>query len=307
MANFSLASFTSASNTTSGGSNAADVSLEVSDVITLILNAITCPFTVLLNVLVIMAVKRRSRLQTNSNILLTHLAIIDASTGLLGQPTFILWQIFLLLGVSSSVAIKNLHFDVMSTLLVASCFHLMMVTFERLIAMKFTMYYLIIVTDSTINLAVLLVWIMSLIIGFFRIIKNLQIFFFLSSIVISSCIFSVTFSYMILYHETSRHKKKMKAQQLRLEEIETFTRENKALKTTVFVVGAVFICFLPVCFCFMLLTPGIYDVCIINEALMQTFAMINSFVNPLIYCWRQKEMRKFVFRIRTHAVHSVSE
>ncbi|RMX38771.1 hypothetical protein pdam_00024720 [Pocillopora damicornis] len=103
MANFSLASFTSASNTTSGESNAADVSLEISDVITLILNAITCPFTVLLNVLVIMAVKRRSRLQTNSNILLTRLAIIDASTGLLGQPTFILWQIFLLLGVSSSV------------------------------------------------------------------------------------------------------------------------------------------------------------------------------------------------------------
>ena len=47
-------------------------------VINLIINIIACPFTVLLNVMVIMAVKRRTRLQTNSNILLACLAATDA-------------------------------------------------------------------------------------------------------------------------------------------------------------------------------------------------------------------------------------
>jgi len=47
---------------------------QVSFIINLIVNGITCPFTVLINVLVIMAVKRRRRLQGNSNILLACLA-----------------------------------------------------------------------------------------------------------------------------------------------------------------------------------------------------------------------------------------
>ena len=44
---------------------------------------------VLFNVMVIMAVKRRQRLQTNSNILLACLAATDALTGLITQPAFI--------------------------------------------------------------------------------------------------------------------------------------------------------------------------------------------------------------------------
>ena len=56
-----------------------------------IINGITCPFTVLLNVLVIMAVKRRPRLRSKANILLACLAATDAATGLTAQLTFILW------------------------------------------------------------------------------------------------------------------------------------------------------------------------------------------------------------------------
>ena len=46
-------------------------------IINIIINGITCPLTVLLNVLVIMAVKRRPGLQTNTNILLACLAATD--------------------------------------------------------------------------------------------------------------------------------------------------------------------------------------------------------------------------------------
>ena len=51
-----------------------NIALEVSYIFTIIINSITCPFTVLLNVLVIMATKRRPRLQGNANILLACLA-----------------------------------------------------------------------------------------------------------------------------------------------------------------------------------------------------------------------------------------
>ena len=54
----------------------------------IIINRLACPFTVLLNLLVILVVKRRPSLQSNRNILLSCLAITDLLTGLLVQPLF---------------------------------------------------------------------------------------------------------------------------------------------------------------------------------------------------------------------------
>jgi len=68
-----------------------NVPVLVSLISTVIINGLSCPLTVLLNVLVIMAVKSRPRLQTNTHILLAYLAATDAVlAGVLVQPSFIL-------------------------------------------------------------------------------------------------------------------------------------------------------------------------------------------------------------------------
>lgn len=64
-------------------------------------------------------------------------------------------------------------------------------------------------------------------------------------VVLFSCTVFVVFSYAILYRETRHHEKKIKAQQLPQEKVERFARESKVLKTTVYVIGAVVICFVP--------------------------------------------------------------
>ena len=56
----------------------ASVSLGVSYILTIIINSITSPFTVLLNLLVRKTVIKIPRLRTNSNILLACLAVTDA-------------------------------------------------------------------------------------------------------------------------------------------------------------------------------------------------------------------------------------
>ena len=77
-----------------------DVANKVGLVMTIVINSVTSPFTVLLNLLVIMAVKRRASLQSNANFLLACLAVTDALTGLIAQPSFVLWRKFLLLGTT---------------------------------------------------------------------------------------------------------------------------------------------------------------------------------------------------------------
>ena len=53
---------------------------------------------------------------------------------------------------------------------------------------------------------------------------------YIKSLISIPCIVLVGFAYVILYHETRRHRRKIKTQQLPQEEVERSTRENKALK-----------------------------------------------------------------------------
>ena len=257
--------------------------------------------------MVIMAVKRRPRLQTNSNILLACLAATDALTGLIVQPSFIVWKISQLLGAGNSQAILNFHDAFLNAAVLSSSFHLMLVTFERLLAIKFTMRYSNVITEKNIKIAVTVFWIIAFTSGTFRLLKMQLIFLLVEfTVVLVSCILFIPLAYMMLYRETRRHQKMIKTQQLPQEEVERFTKKNKALKTTVFVVGAVIFCLLPGVVYLILFFAGFSQSSLLFlESWLRTCGMINSLLNPLIYCWRQKEMRKFVLR-RSQVVHPVN-
>ncbi|XP_078363931.1 trace amine-associated receptor 13c-like [Oculina patagonica] len=278
-----------------------NVPLDINIIITVIFNCITCPFTVLLNVLVIMAVKRRPRLQTYTNILLACLAVTDTLTGLLVQPTFILYHI-------DRHMFKPYHFPHNSILLfftVSSAVHLVIVTCERLIAIKFTMHYPYLVTNRTIKKAVITCWVVALICTIVRTLKpSRKLGDAIVALVLILCIVFIAVCYVILYLETLRHRKQIKTQQLPQEEVERFAKESKALKTTVYVVGAVMLCFLPMATAFVMYATGLKIA--FSSPWIRTCVMLNSLLNPLIYCWRQKEMRQFVFRIKPSAVAAIN-
>ena len=291
MVDVSLTSFTNFTNKTSREDDTADVPPVAGAIIIIIINTITCPCTVLLNVLVIKAVKTTPRLRTNSNILLACLAVTDALTGLLGQPLFVLWKIFLFFGLSDSGTVEGCYTTTIIVIIIASYFHLILVTLERLVAVK------------KMKRAVLVAWILAFISGVFRVLKMALVLRSLSGLFIFSCILFIAFAYFVMYRETRLQQEKIKTQQLPQQEVERFNKQNKALKTTVFVVGAVIICLLPLCFCLILLVTCFCDICTTIAPLARTCAVLNSLVNPLIYCWRQKEMRNVIFGIRTQVAH----
>ena len=152
MAKLSGPNFTNVTEMNAQGDK-GNLAQEVS-IITVIINSITCPFTAVINVLVMIAVKRRRRLQSNTNILLACLAVTDAVTGLAVQPSLIVWKTFNYNGIESSVA-GEFHKFSLRTLTLCSSLHLILITCERLIAIKFTMSYPYIVTKWKIKVAVI--------------------------------------------------------------------------------------------------------------------------------------------------------
>ena len=291
--------FTNTTNKYTNGGTPNDP-LQISYIITVIINIITSPVIVLLNVLVIMAVIRRPRLQSYPNILLACLAVTDVLNGLITQPLFVLCGILELLGMNEpEVILCSFHYAFLRSLSVCSCLHLMLITCDRLIAIKFALRYPRLVTAHSIKVAVTTVWIVSLFPGVIRPINNElleTIFIFLVAFTFIFCILFIVVSYVILYFEILRHRKMIKTQQLPQNEVERFAKEHKALKTTVYVVGALLLCFVPVIL--ILVLTGVGLPIYVSVPWIRTFVILNSLFNPLIYCWRQEEMREFAFRFK---------
>ena len=272
----------------------------------IIINGITCPFTFILNVLVIAAVKRRPRLQSNANIMLACLAVTDVLTGLTAQPLYAIWMTLETLGISNC-ALYLVYELFFTTLAPCSFLHLTLVVLERLVAIKFPFRYHLIVTMRNIKLAVPFCWVYGIL--YCMVLQfgdnKFMMYYIWVALPFVSCFVFIIVSYLVLYFETRRHQRRIKTQQLPREDVERYVTDNRALKTTVFVVGSVSLCLVPMCFYYLLRAFGVHLVKESNRAMLRTFLMLNSFLNPLIYCWRQKEMRQYLFKCSTQVVHPV--
>ena len=110
----------------------------VAFVFVIVMSIITCPFTEVLNALVMIAVKIKRRLRTKSNIAIACLAATDGLMGLVGQPIFIAVTVSLLKGETSNetCTLQQLSRISVRLLAVASLFHLVLMNVERYMAIK---------------------------------------------------------------------------------------------------------------------------------------------------------------------------
>ena len=266
-------------------------------IIRIVISLASCPFTILLNISVILAVKKTPRLQSKPNILLACLAATDAFIGLTAQPSYIFFATLQGFGMNSLA--QTVRFHLQDRALVAgisnSLLHLMLVTFERLVAIKFTIRYPYVITEKNIKMTVAAFWAIALCTWGMGYITHYVVLF-TAGPLIASCVIFISISYVILYRETLRHEERIKTDQIAQQEVEIFLKENKALKTTVYVVGSLILCFLPG---FLVVLSIKIDSLSLEKSddivgWSRLFTMLNSLLNPLIYFWRDKEMRKLV-------------
>lgn len=131
-------------------------------VLAAVIESLSCPFTVLLNALVMVAVKTKRHLQTHLNILLASLALTDLMVGLVVQPLHITTTVFHLQGKGPDEVC-----EIMSAFLVsffsfsaASLFHLALLSRERYLAIKYPFNHGTVVTKPRLMTAsiLILVW-----------------------------------------------------------------------------------------------------------------------------------------------------
>ena len=204
--------------------------------------------------------------------------------------------------VSKVARLKAVTSFFLRILTVCSSLHLILITCERLIAVKFTMSYPCIVTKRKFKVAVIFSWAFSL--------TSQGTGYFSNNIILNNF-----FNYGLPYPFRHRNlcctvpwiappRTQDKTQKMPPKEVERLVKENKVLNTTAFVVSAVLLSFLPMAFGLAIssIVVGVKrdlnlnTVLVVWVPLARPCTVLNLLLNLLIYCLRQKEMRKFVFR-----------
>ena len=257
-----------------------------------VLNLAACPFTILLNALIMVAVKTKRRLQTHPNILLACLALTDLMVGLVVQPLYITKTIFILQGkdahnfcdieVAFSVSFAMFYFAIV--------FHSLVISGERYLAIKHTFIHATVVTKARLIISSAAAWIAAIIFFLFAS-AYLNVAFFIAYVIILS---AIAWLQIFVYKEARRHEKQILSQQVSVEAKEKFKHEKKALKLTTIILVTIFLCyFLPSVLVFIIWRtfPFSPNFKTLFRHLGFVPMIINSLLNPVIYTVRKKQFR----------------
>ena len=128
-------------------------------IVRIVVNSLTCPLIILLNILVMIAVNTKPQLRTKSNIALACLSTTDLVVGVVLQPLYIAKESSLLRGDIVFCSKTNISNTTATFIcLLASFHHLALMSAERYVAIKHPFLYESLVTEVRIIMASALAW-----------------------------------------------------------------------------------------------------------------------------------------------------
>ena len=253
------------------------------------------------NALVLYRVWRTPSFRSPSILIFCGLASTDFSVGFIAQPIFIARSFVELF--SRSVNLKLIFIKIYGTIgscLCGSSLAMMaVISIDRLIAIHKSLHYPSIVTPSRVTRILVAVWIVTILAASSEFWENRVLF-----ASIWSSVF-ICLSISIICHATMY--KIMRCHRLQIHcPIQAFDDRNArtiriiSLGKSAFNAYVLFIV-LMICYCPYLV---VYIICIIGNAgeltlgllLSSTMVLLNTALNPLLYCWRIRETRLAVLR-----------
>ena len=263
--------------------------------------------TILLNSLVIVAIKRRKELQKPVNILLASLAVADLLAGAISMPLSTTVDILILHQFSlqkictlDAVLSKPMFFFVSFS----SIYHLTATAWERYVAIEKFIDYKVMVTKSRLQKLSITAWFLAAFRLVFAFITagvevdrdGVQVRRLNTGLIIVAliCLVAIAYFYIMVYlgmrkrkiNEISQVNALMKAKM-----------EAKVAKTTVLLTGALICPFVPAIG--VVLLANVYPVFTTNSLLrlMEVLVQSNSLVNPILYSYRDCKIRKAVLEL----------
>ena len=266
-------------------------------IIIIIVNTLTFPLTAALNVLVMIAIKKKPRLREHkSNIVLALLASTDFVVGVIVQPVNVALLITVLTDdISGETCALQVFTKAVSRVVIsASLFHMALISGERYLAMRHSFAHFTLLTETRLLVASVLAWLLSIIFHIGLVVYR-SVFLLINNATMGLCLAFIIFCHVTVYREIRRHEKQIAAQQVTVEARKQFQKDKKAFKVTFIIIVVLMLCYVPILIVSAVLerfrskiSLEVLYICFFSTTLM---AFLNSFFNPIIYSFRLREFR----------------
>ncbi|XP_022799339.1 melanocyte-stimulating hormone receptor-like [Stylophora pistillata] len=271
-----------------------------------ILNVLFPLVAVLGNLLVIRALWKSSSIPANLKKLFLSLAVSDVAVGLMAQLMFgVINAIMLKMAEDENYdfsflcpTISNVRHSWLFFLVCASFLTTSSIAVDRLLAICLHLRYQELITSKRLVLALVLFWLASAVMAFIFVVlpdKNTLV-----SIVVGFVGISVTTAaYIRIYRVVMYHRAQLQALGSRPElNSVTFLREAKSAINTLYVYIVCLVCYFPyACTLTILTTDNLKTSFALANHVSFFLMLLNSSLNPFVYCWRYREIRKHVTRM----------
>ena len=258
------------------------------------------------NILILVALHKRTSLNKPSKLLFRNLAVTDLCVGIIVEPLFVAYLMSVVTERWDICYYSDFANLISGIILCAvSLLTLTAISVDRLLALLLMgLRYKHIVTTRKAYISVIVMWILSAFIGAADYSFHFLILGWSTFITISLCVVISSLCYAKIFFTLRRRQfcvhngafQGERSQKIPL----NIARYRKAVYSAVWVQVTLVVCYLPFGMLMALIRPESPDKSEITSSvylagdITLSFVLANSSLNPFLYCWRIREVRKAV-------------
>lgn len=251
------------------------------------------------NFMVLWAIKSTPSLHTSSSVLLFGLALADFVTGVLVQPMLAIHLIGSLTMHSPIYCITGaIAYPLATSLTFVSFSAITVISFDRYLALALHLRYAAIVTVNRVITFILLAFVILFPTSIYFWFSKVE--WFNNAVLCLGLVFAIvgiiaiSFSYVRIF-AILRHRKQISDQNSMVTRtLMDISKYRRSVFTILYALCTLLLSYLP---CGISHAIALLSEKEVSEFLLLvggTMVLLNSSINPLIYCWRIKEIRRFV-------------
>jgi len=257
---------------------------------------------IMLNIVTIHAIRKAPSLLNTLKTLLLSLAVSDLGVGLLCHPVY------------TSVLVKLLqkqNFDchtylafvlIPNVFLLASLLGVLAISVDRFLAIHLHLRYQELVTHKRVVAVVISIWLLSVSLPLTLLWISIKIYSLIRLFLVVIGFLLTTVVYIKIYFAARRHKNQMQALQVQggaqNSEIANFASLIKSVVGVFYVYLVFLVCYLP-----LFISMAAFGISGPSISLKRSFLFswtllfLNSSLNPVIYCWKMRHIRRALMDI----------
>ena len=264
-----------------------------------VLHFIFSPVATVGNILAIYALWKASSMPANIKKLFLSLAVSDLAVGLFAQ---LMYAVVLKMAANGGhdfellcPTISTVCYFSLSLLACASFLNVTAVAVDRLIAITLHLRYQELVTSKRVKIALVSIWLTSGVVASLFVAFNSRgaMVIFINEFV---GLFLTTIAYIHIYRVVRHHQNQIHSQlqHQNAQAMELF-REKKAAFNAVLFYVVFAACYLPnLCSSILLITDSSQISFWLAIHATTFIVLLNSSLNPIVYCWRHREIRQIM-------------